>query len=32
MASALGGDLQDAAAAKALLERIEVALVAERLG
>ncbi|SBS74000.1 Regulatory protein MarR [uncultured Mycobacterium sp.] len=32
MASALGGDLQNAAAAKALLERIEAALVADRLG
>jgi DNA-binding MarR family transcriptional regulator len=31
MASALGGDLQNAAAAKALLERIEAGLVADRL-
>ena len=32
MASALGGDLQNAAAAKALLERVEAGLVADRLG
>ncbi|BBY61878.1 MarR family winged helix-turn-helix transcriptional regulator [Mycolicibacterium helvum] len=32
MASALGGDLQDVASAKALLERVEAGLVAGRLG